>query len=46
MGAGPQWAKDPTIGNRLINARVETLAGKPCWRSPFCRQRAVIPAAG
>ena len=45
-GLVPSWAKDPKIGNRLINARVETLAGKPSWRSPFRRQRAVIPAAG
>jgi putative SOS response-associated peptidase YedK len=45
-GLVPNWAKDPTIGNRLINARVETLAGKPSWRGPFRRQRAVIPAAG
>jgi putative SOS response-associated peptidase YedK len=42
----PSWAKDPKIGNRLINARVETLADKPSWRGPFRRQRAVIPAAG
>jgi len=45
-GLVPNWAKDPTVGKRLINARVETLAGKPSWRSPFRRQRAVIPAAG
>jgi putative SOS response-associated peptidase YedK len=45
-GLVPGWAKDPTIGNRLINARVETLAGKPSWGGPFRRKRAVIPAAG
>ena len=45
-GLVPSWAKDPKIGNRLINARVETLADKPSWRGPFRRQRAVIPAAG
>jgi putative SOS response-associated peptidase YedK len=45
-GLVPSWAKDPTIGNRLINARVETLADKPSWRGPFRHQRAVIPAAG
>jgi putative SOS response-associated peptidase YedK len=45
-GLVPSWAKDPTIGDRLINARVETLADKPSWRGPFRRQRAVIPAAG
>jgi putative SOS response-associated peptidase YedK len=45
-GLVPSWAKDPKIGNRLINARVETLADKPSWRDAFRRQRAVIPAAG
>jgi putative SOS response-associated peptidase YedK len=45
-GLVPSWAKDPKTGNRLINARVETLADKPSWRGPFRRQRAVIPAAG
>lgn len=45
-GLVPSWAKDPKIGNRLINARVETLADKPSWRGAFRRQRAVIPAAG
>ena len=42
----PSRAKDPTIGNRLINARVGTLADKPSWRGPFRGQRAAIPAAG
>jgi putative SOS response-associated peptidase YedK len=45
-GLIPSWAQDPNISNRLINARVETLADKPSWRGPFRRQRAVIPAAG
>jgi putative SOS response-associated peptidase YedK len=45
-GLVPSWAKDPKIGNRLINARVETLADKPSWRGPFQQKRAVIPAAG
>jgi hypothetical protein len=45
-GLVPSWAKDPSIGDRLINARVETLADKRSWRGPFRRQRAVIPAAG
>ena len=42
----PSRVLTPKIGNRLINARVETLAGKLSWRGPFRRQRAVIPAAG
>ena len=37
----PSWAKDPSIGNRLINARVETLADKPSWRTAFRKRRAV-----
>lgn len=45
-GLVPSWAKDPKIGNRLINARVETLGEKPSWRSAFRRRRAVIPARG
>ena len=45
-GLVPSWAKDVKIGNRLINARVETLAQKPSWRSSFSKHRAVIPAAG
>ena len=46
MGIGAELAKDPKLGSRLINARVETLADKPSWRVPFREQRAVIPAAG
>ena len=45
-GLVPSWAKDPKLGSRLINARVETLADKSSWRVPFRQQRAVIPAAG
>ena len=33
-GLIPSWAKDPTIGNRMINARAETLAEKPAFRPP------------
>jgi len=45
-GLLPSWAKDPKIGNKLINARVETLAAKPSWRSAYRKHRAAIPAAG
>src|SRR4051812_34021562 len=43
-GLVPSWAKDPAIGSKLINARVETLADKPAWRHAF-RKRRVIPPA-
>jgi putative SOS response-associated peptidase YedK len=45
-GLIPSWAKDPEIGNRLINARSETLAEKPSFRSAFRRRRCLIPADG
>ncbi len=45
-GLVPSWAKDPALGNRMINARLETLAQKPSFRKPFARQRCVIPASG
>ena len=45
-GLLPSWAKDPMIGNKLVNARVETLAAKPSWRSAYRKHRAAIPAAG
>lgn len=40
------WAKDPSVGLRQINARGETLAAKPAWRSAFARRRCIIPADG
>jgi len=45
-GLVPYWAKDPAIGNRMINARRETVAEKPSYRKPFRRQRCIIPASG
>jgi SOS response associated peptidase (SRAP) len=39
----PSWAKDPKIGSRLINARMETRADKPAFRRAFTKRRAVIP---
>ncbi len=45
-GLVPFWAKDPAIGNRLINARAETLAEKPSFRQAFARRRCLVVADG
>ena len=45
-GLIPSWAKDPTIRNRMINARKETLAEKPSFRSPFQKHRCLVLADG
>lgn len=45
-GLIPAWAKDPAIGNRLINARAETLSEKPAFRGAFRRRRCLILADG
>jgi putative SOS response-associated peptidase YedK len=42
----PSWAKDATIGNKLANARGETVAEKPSFRSAFKYRRCIIPASG
>lgn len=45
-GLIPAWAKDPTIGSKMINARAETAADKPAFRGPFQRRRCLVPADG
>jgi putative SOS response-associated peptidase YedK len=45
-GLIPSWAKDPKIGNRMINARSETLAEKPSFRNAYKRWRCLIVADG
>lgn len=45
-GLVPSWAKDPSIGNRMINARAETAAEKPSFRAPFKRRRCLVLADG
>src|SRR5690606_13161334 len=42
-GLVPSWAKDPSIGNRMINARMETVADKPAYRKAFASRRALLP---
>ena len=45
-GLVPFWAKDPSIGNRMINARAEGLADKNAYRHAFAKRRCLIPADG
>jgi putative SOS response-associated peptidase YedK len=45
-GLVPSWAKDPGIGNRMINARMETVAEKPSYRRAFAARRCLLPADG
>ncbi|MGH3327097.1 MAG: SOS response-associated peptidase [Streptomycetales bacterium] len=45
-GLVPWWARDPSGGGRLINARVETAAGKPAFRRAFAKRRCLLPADG
>lgn len=44
-GLVPGWAKDASIGNRTINARSETAAEKPSFRSAWKRRRCIVPAS-
>lgn len=45
-GLVPFWAKDPKIGNRMINARAETVSTSNAYRVAFKKRRCVIPADG
>jgi len=45
-GLIPSWADSPSIGNRMINARAETVHQKPAFRHSFRRQRCLVPADG
>lgn len=45
-GLVPSWARDPKIGSRLINARVETVHQKPAFRTAFVKRRCLLPADG
>src|SRR6516164_8147424 len=43
-GLVPSWAKDISIGSRMINARAETVSEKPSFRSAFSKRRCLLPA--
>ncbi|GAA4679375.1 SOS response-associated peptidase [Nocardioides nanhaiensis] len=45
-GLVPSWAKDASIGSRMINARSETVAEKPAFRRAFAARRCLLPADG
>ena len=45
-GLVPFWARDPSIGNRMINARAETVAEKPSYRNAYKHRRCVVLADG
>jgi putative SOS response-associated peptidase YedK len=45
-GLVPFFADDPAVGNRLINARAESVARKPAFREPFQKRRCLVPADG
>ena len=45
-GLVPSWAKDASVGARLINARSETVMEKPAFREAFRRRRCIVPADG
>ena len=45
-GLVPSWAKDPAVGNRMINARAESLLDKPAYRRAAMARRCLVPADG
>ena len=45
-GLVPSWAKEASIGSRMINARLETVAEKPAFRRAFSTRRCLLPADG
>jgi len=45
-GLVPSWAKNPSVGSRMINARMETVAEKPAFRQAFAKRRCLVPADG
>lgn len=45
-GLVPSWAKDPKIGSKMINARMESVADKPAFRRAFAVRRCLLPADG
>ncbi len=45
-GLVPSWAKDPSVGDRMFNARAETVAEKPSFRAAFKRRRCLVPIDG
>ena len=45
-GLIPSWAQDPSIGKRMINARMESVADKPAYRRAFAARRCLLPADG
>ena len=45
-GLVPSWAKDPSIGSKLINARCETLGEKPAFRKALKSRRCIVPISG
>jgi putative SOS response-associated peptidase YedK len=45
-GLIPSWAKDPSIGYKMFNARAETIAEKPSFKNAFQKRRCLIPADG
>jgi putative SOS response-associated peptidase YedK len=45
-GLIPFWAKDPSVGAKMINARAETIAQKPSFKNAFAKRRCLIPADG